>query len=93
MANFTCRIEGDNLEQLNDRLVKFLKGKNKLLKGRTIDTHVDDEKKEYWATITIADESLSQRIKEKIKKMSPRERVEFEERLAKFLDLPREMFR
>lgn len=82
---FEQKIYGKDLDELNDRLIKFLKGRRKLLRGRTIDTVTDEDKKLYMAIIRIDDQAVINSIMDRYNAMNKKEKAKFQTRLKKFL--------
>jgi uncharacterized protein YkvS len=82
---FEQKIYGRDLDELNDRLLKFLKGRKKLLRGRKIDTITDEDKGLYMAVIRIDDNSIMNSILDHYNSLNLKEKSKFRTRLKKWV--------
>lgn len=86
-VKYEAKIYGKNLDELNTRLIKFLKGKKKLLKGRHIDTIVDEGKNLFLAIIRIDEEGIIDNFRNHYNLLDKRDKDRFLRKLGRFLEV------
>lgn len=85
MVKFTARIIGKSLDDLNEKLITFLKDNSDILKGRSIQTYTDDETKQYHAVISIDESLMVQNVKKAIGKLPPKKRESAVKKLTNWI--------